>query len=35
MKISILDQSTVNDIMPQSAAINETIELAQKSEHWG
>ena len=35
MKISILDQSTVNDIMPQSAAINETIELAQKSEQWG
>lgn len=35
MKLSVLDQSTVNDIMPQSQAIRETLDLAKKCEQWG
>lgn len=35
MILSVLDQSTVNDAMPQSLAISETLEMARKCEQWG
>lgn len=35
MKLSVLDQSTVNDSMPQSQAIRESIELAKICEQLG
>ena len=35
MILSVLDQSTVNDRMPQSQAINESLTLARSCEDWG
>lgn len=35
MILSVLDQSTVNDSMPQSQAIVESISLAKSCEDWG
>lgn len=35
MILSVLDQSTVNDRMPQSQAINESLTLARSCEEWG